>query len=260
MTAITFYISNTKNELIKLKRTFAFWLAVISGIMIPLLFFIVYLVKYEKLIPAEGVSPWNKFMLDQIRNSIPFLVPMFIVLITSLIIQVEHKATGIKHLFALPIPKWSVYYSKLFVVLSSIIASYIYFFIAILIFGSLLGVLRPELNFLEFQPEYFKYIKMLSLSFVASLGIVGLQFWLSFRFKNFIVPLAVGMIMVIIGLIASRAPEAIYFPYAYNILSISQGSNGPQTFGVSTVLVYSVVFFLITSVAGYLDIRRLNVK
>ena len=59
---------------------------------------------------------------------------------------------------------------------------------------------------------------MLGLSFVASLGIVGIQFWLSFRFKNFIVPLGIGMTLVIVGLIASRAPEAIYFPYAYNVL------------------------------------------
>ncbi len=260
MAAITFYLSNTKNELIKLKGTFAMWLSVISGIMVPLLFFLVFFFRYDKLIPEEGINPWNKFMNDQVSNSIPFLVPMFIVLITSLIIQVEHKATGIKHLFALPIPKWSVYYSKLSIVVGSIVATYIYFFIAILIFGSLLGVLRPELNFLEFQPEYFKFIKILGMSFIASLGIVGLQFWLSFRFKNFIVPLAVGMIMVIIGLIVSRAPEAIYFPYAYNILSVLQGSNGPQIFGIPTVLVYSIIFFLITSVVGYLDIRRLNVK
>jgi len=102
MSAVSFYISSTKNELIKLKRTFAFWLTIISGVLIPILFFIVYLVKPATFIPDAGVSPWDRFMVNQIQNSIPFFVPMFIVLITSLIIQIEHKSSGVKYLFALP--------------------------------------------------------------------------------------------------------------------------------------------------------------
>ncbi|WP_299108310.1 ABC transporter permease [uncultured Tenacibaculum sp.] len=260
MSALSFYISNTKNELIKLKRTFAFWLTIISALSIPLLFFIVYAVKHAKLIPEVGVNPWEKFMVNQVKNSIPFFVPMFIVLITSLIIQVEHKASGIKHIFTLPVPKWSVYFGKLSIVLLSILITYVYFYLAILFFGVLLGAFYPDLGFLDFQPEFFKYIKMLFLSFIASLGIVGIQFWLSFRVKNFIVPLAVGMVLVIVGLIASQAPESIYFPYAYNLLSINLGDKAPLTFGYSSVLVYSVFCFIVTCILGYFDIRRLNIK
>ena len=132
MTAVSYYISNTKNEVIKLKGTFAFWLTIISAVIFPLLFFIIYLVKHAKLVPALGENPWEKFMINLVQNSIPFLVPMFIVLITSLIIQVEHKSSAIKHLFSLPIPKWSVYFGKLSIVVFPIIATYIYFFLAIL--------------------------------------------------------------------------------------------------------------------------------
>lgn len=260
MTAITYYSLNLKNELIKLKRTFAFWLTIISALVIPLLFFIIYLIKHAKLAQPIDVNPWDKFMTNQIQNAIPLLVPLFIILITSLIIQVEHKSSGIKHLFALPIPKWSVYYSKLSIVIFSIITAYIYFFIAILFFGALLGVIHSNLGFLDFQPDYLKYLKMLATSFTASLGIVGIQFWLSFRLKNFIIPLAIGMTLFIIGLIASQAPESIYFPYAYNVLSISLGDKMPLTFGLSTVTVYSVLCFLVTAILGYFDIKRLNVK
>jgi hypothetical protein len=212
------------------------------------------------MIPDAGINPWEKFMNNQIQNSIPFLVPMFIVLITSLIIQVEHKSNGIKHLFSLPIPKWSVYFGKMTIVLFSIITTYIYFFLVILLFGALLGMIHSQLGFLDFQPEYLKYIKMLAMSFVASLGIVGIQFWMSFRFKNFIVPLGIGMTMVIIGLIASQVPESIYFPYSYNILSITLGKNMPLTFGIPTVTVYSLICFIVTCALGYLDVKRLNVK
>jgi hypothetical protein len=260
MTAVSYYISNIKNEVIKLKRTFAFWLTIISAIIFPLLFFIVYLVKHAKMVPDLGDNPWEKFMVNQVQNSIPFLVPMFIVLITSLIIQVEHKSHGIKHLFSLPIPKWSVYFGKLSIVIFSIIATYIYFFLAILLFGVLLGMFHSDLGFLDFQPDYLKYIKMLAMSLVASLGIVGIQFWMSFRFKNFIVPVGIGVTLVIIGLIASQVPESIYFPYSYNVLSISLGEKVPLTMGVSSITIYSLSCFVVTCILGYLDIKRLNVK
>lgn len=260
MTAVSYYISNTKNEVLKLKRTFAFWLTIISALIFPLLFFIVYLVKHEKLIPDAGVNPWDEFMFELIKNTIPFLVPMFIVLITSLIIQVEHKSHGIKHLFSLPIPKWSVYFGKLSIVILSIVATYIYFFLAILLFGALLGMFYSDLGFLDFRPDYLNSIKMLGISFIASLGIVGIQFWMSFRFKNFIVPLGIGMTMIIMGLVVSRAPESIYFPYSFNVLSISYGAQVPLTFGVSTITVYSILCFVATCVLGYLDVKRLNVK
>ena len=62
MTAVSYYLSNTKNEVIKLKGTFAFWLTIISALIFPLLLFIVYLVKHEKLIPDIGENPWDEFM------------------------------------------------------------------------------------------------------------------------------------------------------------------------------------------------------
>lgn len=182
MKAISFYISSIKNECIKLKRTFAFWLTIFSAILFPILFFIAFFIKHKTNAPKIGVNPWNYFMTVQIENSTPFFIPMFIVLITGLIMQIEHKSLGIKYLFALPIPKWSIYFGKLTIVIFAITTTYIYYYLAILLSGFLLGLIHPDLAFLNFQPEHLKYIKMLLTSFVASLGIIGIQFWLSFRY------------------------------------------------------------------------------
>ena len=260
MTALSFYISSIKNEFIKLKRTFAFWLTIISAILFPILFFIAYFLKHKTNTPEIGINPWEKFMTTQIENSIPFFIPMFIVLITSLIMQIEHKSLGLKHLFALPIPKWSVYFGKLTIVIFAIITTYVYYYIAILLTGALLGLIYPDLAFLNFQPEHLKFIKILFTSFIASLGIIGIQFWLSFRFKNFIVPLGFGMFLAIIGIIISQAPQSIYFPYSFSVLSVSLVDKMPITFGVSSVTLFSIICFLITSIFGYIHIKKLNIK
>lgn len=237
MTALAFYLSSTKNELIKLKRTFSFWLTIFSAMLFPLLFFIIYFVEHTALTPDAGINPWEKFMTTQIQNSIPLFIPMFIVLITSLIMQIEHNSLGIKHLFALPIPKWSVYFGKLSVVILAIISTYIYYYIAILLTGLLLGLIFPELAFTSFQPEHVRFLKLLAASFVASLGIIGIQFWLSFRFKNFIIPLGFGMFLAIIGIIVAKSTESVYFPYSFSVLSVSWGDKMPLIFGFSSVTV-----------------------
>ena len=260
MTSFSYYISSLKNELIKLKRTFAFWLTIISALLFPILFFIAYFLKHKTNTPDIGINPWEKFMTVQIENSIPFFIPMFIVLITSLIMQVEHKSLGLKHLFALSIPKWSIYFGKLTIVIFAIITTYIYYYIAILLTGALLGLIHPDLAFLNFQPDYLKFINILFTSFVATLGIIGIQFWLSFRFKNFIVPLGIGMFLAIIGIIISQAPQSIYFPYSFSVLSVSLNDKMPLIYGFSTVTIFSLLCFLATTIFGYINIKNMNVK
>jgi hypothetical protein len=260
MTALSFYISSIKNEFIKLKRTLAFWLTIICAVLFPILFFIAYFIKHETNTPEIGINPWDYFMTVQIENSTPFFIPMCIVLITSLIMQIEHKSLGLKYLFALPIPKWSIYFGKLTIVIFAIITTYAYYYLAILLSGFLLGLIHPDLAFLNFQPEHLKYLKMLTTSFVASLGIIGIQFWLSFRYKNFIFPLGLGMFLAIIGIIVSQAPQSIYFPYSFSVLSVSLGDKMPLIFGISSVTVFSVACFLVTSILGFVYIKWSNIK
>ncbi len=264
MTAIQYYFNSLTNETLKLKRTFAFWLTMISACLIPILFFVVYLVKWEKLIPEAGVNPWDQFANEQIRSTLAALVPLFIVLITSLIIQIEHKALAVKQLFTTPIPKWSSYFGKLSIIMALVFFTYAFYYLLILINGNLLGILRPSLKFSEFSPDYLYHAKVLFRSFASVLGILAIQFWLSFRFKNFIIPLGIGMVLVVVGLIAAQAREAIYFPYSYSILGIQpmdEGVADPEKFWwFPKVAWYSLGCFALISILGYLDIKRMNIK
>ncbi len=257
MAAITYYISNVKNEFLKLKRTFAFWLTLIASFFIPGLLFTVTLFKHKNFIPKDGSNPWN--MLMQIETTIiaTVLMPFFIILVTSLIMQLEHRSESLKDLFSLPVPKWSIYYGKLTAVLATVFITYLLFSVFLLTGGYISGLLFPDLEYASFSPNYGRLFKTLGTSFVALLGIVGLQFWLSFRIKNFIIPLGIGMVLVITGLIIGNYPnEAVYYPYAYNMITLPfvNGEVEGQFLWVSLGL-----FILITTI-GYLDIARKNIK
>jgi hypothetical protein len=260
MTAISFYTASTKSEFIKLKSTAAFWLTIVTAILFPILFFSAYALFPEKVAPAQGVNPWGLFVGSQFQSFIPFFIPMFIVLITSLIMQIEHKSLGLKYVFAQPIPKWSVYFGKLTIVILAIMTVFILNYAAILLSGFLLGLIHSDLAFLNFQPEYLTNLKLLCSSFIACLAIIAIQFWLSFRFKNFVFPLGVGMFLAILGVMLTQIPEAVYFPYSFCALSVSAGGNIPLIFGISSITFFSSICFVFVSVLGYINIKKSNVS
>ena len=257
MAAITYYISSVKNELFKLKRTFAFWLTLLASFFIPGLLFVVTLFKHKNFIPKDDSNPWDMIMQIETSIIVTVLMPFFIILVTSLIMQVEHRSGGFKDLFSLPVPKWSIYYGKLTVVLATVLLTYLLFSIFLLTGGYISGLLFPDLNYTSFSPDYFKLFKTLGVSFVALSGVIGLQFWLSFRVKNFIVPLGIGMVLVITGLVIGNYPnDAVYFPYAYNMITLPY-INGEIE---GMFLWYALGFFTLTTTVGFIDISRKNVK
>ena len=262
MTTISYLVAGLRNETFKLKRTFALWLSILGALFIPVIYFLYYLLKYETLIPAEGINPWDKFIVEQIRNASPLLIPMFIILVTSLIVQIEHKSLGIKYLFSLPIPKWSVYIGKLFIVIGLVFFTYLLFACTVLLSGYSVGLIHSELTFLDYTPNILEFGKLIIRSFLSGLGIIGLQFWLSFRIKNFIIPLGIGMVLFISGLIVYRAEESLYFPYCYNMLSLFsiQGEDVNNMVWIPKVALLSMGYFLLFSLLGYFDIRRMNIK
>lgn len=257
-----YLIKNIENEILKLKSTFALWLSIISSLFIPLIFFMYYTLKHKTLIPEEGINPWDKFLLDQIMSVSTLLVPLFIVLATSLIVQIEHKSSSLKYLFTQPVPKWSIYFGKLIVTIGLIVLTYIMFLLSMVVLGYAVGFVHQELKFLDFTPNLETPIKLLFRSLIAVLAMVSLQFWLSFRVRNFVIPLGIGMVMIITGLIVYKAEEAVFFPYAFNRLSLFplNNENVEAMFWFPRVSIISLIYFIIFSTIGFIDISKMNIK
>src|SRR5205809_2124295 len=91
-------IISIRAEILKTKRSASFWLSILGATVIPLIFFLVYAMK-----PAESYSnTWGIHFLQgwQVFNA--FLLPMFVILICSLIPQIEYKNNAWKQVFASP--------------------------------------------------------------------------------------------------------------------------------------------------------------
>jgi hypothetical protein len=137
-------------------------------------------------------------------------------------------------------------------------------------FGNLLGSLKPELRFYEYHIEGTLSLIYLKL-FLASLGILSIQFLLSLLFRDFLKPMGIGFFCTITGVILASAgwQYAYLFPYsqpalALNMISRTKGRPGPTqildvdlfTHEIWVSLAVAIVVF----VAGYFIVLKKSVK
>lgn len=206
-------------EAIKLKRTPALIISIIGASLIQCLFFCMRFFKPEYFLPKEGVNPWIDFINSSFMQSSFLLLPMFIILITALILFTEHKANAWKQVLIMPNSRFQLFCAKYTIIVVLVLGTFILFGFLLLLNGFVLGWLRPELNFLNYKPDYLLLLKSGTKLFLMSISIISIQFWLSIHIKNIAIPLGIGMAMVIAGLILSSWEHIIYFPYTHHFLS-----------------------------------------
>ncbi|MBU2525394.1 MAG: ABC transporter permease [Bacteroidetes bacterium] len=250
------------NEILKTKNAYLFVISLAVAFFIPAIYFVHYIIDYERVIPKPGVNPWGKFFFSQFSMT-PLLYSLFVIVVTSYLVQMEHKSSALKMIFAMPMPKWALYFSKQVVILCVVFVTYLIFFGLILCSGYLLSAINAEYAFHLYKPDFKLMSKVFLSSFATVFGVIALQYWISFKIKNFLIPLGIGLIMVIIGIIIFRSSRfAPFFLYGYNISNLTAiNPANPNTFEwLSSFSVYSLWYFLVIGIVGYFNVSKSAVK
>jgi hypothetical protein len=252
-----------------------FWSAVLLPLLLCLLLFAGFFIKSDHMINTPGMIIWFQFAGAILGIMGLLLLPMLIIFIAYSVNNVEHKADTWKSLFSLPIPKLSVYAAKYFYAFFLIFFCLALFVLFTLGFGNLLSIVKPVLKFNEYNIAgiltqlYFKF-------FLASLGILSIQFLLSLLFNDFLKPMGIGFICTITGsVLASNNWEYAYlFPYSHPMMAMralsqgqGKGGNHPSpinphitidmfTKDTGVSLIIAAVVFII----GYFIVLKKSVK
>lgn len=251
----------------------AFWSAIILPLLLCLLLFVGFYSKGDQLAHEPGVILWLQFSGAILGVMGTLILPMLIVFVAYSVNNIEHKADTWKTLFSLPISKLSVYGAKYFYAFFLIFICLALFVLFTLAFGNLLSVVKPSLRFSEYHIEgvltrvYFKL-------FLASLGILSIQFLLSLLFRDFLKPMGIGFICTITGdILAGNGWKYAYlFPYSHPFLAIQSLEHGknaaPGPDGMPQIVVdlftrdigVSLAIALLVFVAGYFIVLKKSVK
>jgi len=247
-------------DALKLRRTSALWLTLAGGALPVLLNFGIFYFKGHFLIKPESNS-WVRYASMSWQTA-TMLLPLFVVLLTSLVVSVEDRAQGWKHVFALPVGRWPVWLSKLLIMTGLNLLAQALFVALLLAAGYLLQALRPELHFARFTPPFAVLGTLLVRTYVASLGILGVQYVLSRWWAGFVLPVAVGMAGWVAGLTLLRWEHVGWVPYAGPMLTLFSTQAKGKAWAAGPALVthewYSLLWFGAAAVLGYAVLRRRN--
>jgi hypothetical protein len=188
---------SVRAEIIKTKRSASFWLSILGATVIPLIFFLAYILK-----PAEAYSnTWGIHFLQgwQVFNA--FLLPMFVILICSLIPQIEYKNSAWKQVFASPQTIGNIFFSKYLTILIMILFLFLVFNILMVLSAVVPNLFFRKYTFLSNSIDWMQLVRLNLKTFISLLAIISFQYWLSLRFRNFIVPIGIGLGLLVTSLI-----------------------------------------------------------
>ena len=232
-------------EVLKLKRTLALWLAV--GYPVPLLTllaftFILRPAVYLGVAPQQRWATYTSFAF--VGQLWAFLMLGLLVTIeTTLLAGLEHSDKEWKYLFALPIPRWSVYMAKVVVGMGLVGMSSLVLWAGILLIPLLAGFVRPAIAFAGPVP-WLVVLSQLGLVYLAAWLMIALQTWVSVRWSNFVVGIGVGITAVIVGVILSDGQSygfVHYYPWLFPFFALSSSTQSPVILGVLGGLTFSVI-------------------
>lgn len=212
---ILYFVNSFESERLKTRRSAAAWLVLVGGFFIPAIVLIARLDNFSSL-PAENAADhiWEKLYNHSWQFMAFALLPMGVILATSLITQLEFKNNTWKQLHTTPQSFTTIFFAKLAVILLMMLQFFILFNIGIYLSGVIPAVFKG----VPYPTEPIPFKKILYSNtnfFIDCLPIVALQYLVSLQFKNFLAPVGVGLALYVASIFAINWAYGYTFPYTY---------------------------------------------
>lgn len=238
-------INAVRSEWLKTKNSAASWLCIIGGFLIPLLYCINFFRTGQSIAREANAEIWEVYLKQLWMNMSFFLLPVGVMLAASLIAQVEFRNNTWKQLNVTPQKYLTIYAAKLSVLLLMTFKFFLFFNIGVIL-SAVIPCLVLDHRFPHQTIPWAHFLKVNGYYWLSCIPIIMFQYIISFRIKNFIAPLGIGLGGVVITLIALKWKYIYFSPYSYSML-YSRGGDVV----VNTVIIYSTIYFLLFAVTGY---------
>lgn len=242
------FVLNTKSEILKTRKTAAWWLTIAGASLIPLITALTYIFRSDIFVPRLKQDPWQMHIMQCWEATSAFLLPMYVVLVTSLVVQTEYKNNTWKQVYTSPRSYADIYFSKFLLIQFLILGCFLLFNVVVLSGGWVANIIHKDYRFFEAAVPWKMLLRMTGKLYIAILGITAIQYWLSLRFKNYIVPLGIGMALLITGLIIMGWDKVIYYPYSYAALTYFKSNVVGSKHEY-----YSLIWFAVVTMLGFID-------
>ena len=249
------FLPNTKSEFLKTKRTAAIWLVLLAAAFLPAINALILINRPDVFVSRLYNNPWLILFYMIWKNGAAIILPIFVILICSIIVQIEYKNNTWKQVYASPRTYSDIFFSKFVIVQVFVISFFILFTFFTIVSGYVVNLFQSGYLFPSHPFRFKAMLIVISRVYAGILCVTAIQYWLSMRFKNFIVPLGIGISLLVAGLILTDWEKIVYYPYMYSLNLFFVGAPG-HTGTLTLLLVNSFTCFIVALSAGWLDIYK----
>ncbi len=263
-----FFLS-LQSEFYKTRSTLAFLSAILLPLVLCILISIGFYTHADKIILLSPKMQWFRFSGAFLGVMGSLILPILIIFQTFSVNNIEHRAEMWKSLYSLPLPKWSIYSAKYIYVVFLNALCLTLFASFIVASGHLLNVLNPDLKFNQFNISGILFKLHLKL-FLASLGILSIQFLFSLLWADFLKPMGIGFVLTVFGIITANLgwKYAFTIPYTHPMLALQSmmkqvlnNQKGKLEFNLLSQEIYvSLIVAALTFTIGYFVINKRSIR
>lgn len=244
------YLHSLQSEWIKRRHSAAAWLTIIGGALVPAIVLCIRFYYFDELVKQNAAADIWELLYNRCWQYMGFfLLPIGVILVTSLITQLETRSNAWKLLHITPQRYTTIFLAKLTVILVMLLFFFLLFNIGIYLTGVLPALLVKEVPFPAAPFPWLKYLCGNGQFLLACLPIVALQFLLGLLYRNFMVPLGIGLGMYIVSVIVFRWKYSYIIPYIYCVLVFNDGFH--QVVRPVSIYALAAGYFITFCVVAY---------
>ena len=244
------FVNSFSAEWLKKRHSLASWLVLAGGMFVPFMLTVIFLFYPVQLknLHASGHF-WPQIFQKAWQLMSFILLPMGIVLAVSLQAQLEFKNNTWKQLHATPLPFSIIYFSRLAVLLVMLLQLFILFNAGIYLSAVIPAILNRNVRFPVYPLNVYYFLKVNSNYFIICLPVLALQNLLSLQFRNYLLPVGVGLSLVVAGLIGLSWKYIYMIPSAYTAVYYLQATGHGKT--LHNLQEWSLCYFALFVLLGY---------
>jgi hypothetical protein len=248
-----------QSESVKIKRSASFYICFIVAAVVPTILFIDVITPSDGNTQVQQVALAKYFKMGQQVFNFIFL-PLFIILVSTLLLQLEYRNNTWKQVLTSPQRKINVFFSK-FITLHFIIILFILSYMILLLGGILLiKLINPKVLTGEIPLQAILVANW--HAYVSIFAISAIQFWFALRFKNFIAPLAIGFclwFMAPLMLFSLNWSIGPHYPYSFPI-QLAEMSEQKTKADIPFLHMLSIAYGLFFLAVAFLEFKIRRVK
>lgn len=252
-----------RSELIKLKRSPTWYLLVLGTLLTTTGVFVGHLLDTYNIVRLN-FDPWDRYFRASFAIFNLFIIVPYTILLVGSVIYIEQRANAWKYLYSQPYTRGRFYFTKWFWIIVLFFVSALVLLSSIIFSAYVLNIFRPEYEFVYYQPQLSYLFGEMGHFFVASLGLISWQYWISLRFQNILIPLGIGVFGFVFGIIISVTSQklALFLPYSLPMIvrdfDMFSNEHMQDSFipGLNNVEVHSLIITIFFLALGYWQEHR----